>query len=1065
MAIAAALNILIQSPAAQLSADLKKQGLTVNQFANSIKATYGAAASKATDDIDKMTASIGAAFNKQLISVKELAQGTNLLNQAYSYVQAGGESFKAMLADAAAIEKKHSDGTAELLARLAQLDAMYAASKLSAAAYRAELQAMTGVQAKLAATTNLGAGVKALANRTTPQQDFANGKRVADRALTVGAIGNAQHAAEMLRLQNQLNDATGVTAARQAVLADQEQRRNNVVARHNSLMDEANALNITHRTALETLRQRQLHLNAAKATGILTEHAYSAAMREATQQYRAQTSVLGKLGVSMRGLKSAAGIFLNPMFLGAMAVGAAVKVYGDFEHALDNTKSLLGATAAEMGQLTEKASELGRTTVFSAKDAADGMSALAQAGFSVQEIMQSMPGTMNLAAIGEMEVGQAAEVAARIMAGMQIPAKDFSDAVDSIALAASTSVTTVEELGEALKFVGPAAAQAGMQLEEVMASLSVLANAGLSGELGGTSLRNLFLRFSKPSDEAQAAIDQLGLSFQDAAGDMLPLVSIVRQFEEALDGMGDMEKLRLLNTIFKNRGAVAMSALIGAGSGAMQTQLDLQSQRQGVADAMAREKNDNLWGDFEMLTSALSGLVTDATVLGGALRLLTNLLTIAVKSIQFTFQLLKLGVELVVTTVLKSAAYVMSWLDDAEGKRLHRVADEFGGQNILATWEKLLATGSEIGEAFGRGFGAAAESLVGGEDSELRRLQTIKEIQDEALARGQQITVEEAKQLQSQQKLIQSIDERVGKLKDEAEQLLLGADLYELQELRSKGALQADIDRVKEAQKLRDTFKQQGELVNALAESRGKLATAGMTDGQKMLHDLGANAMPSDIRAAHALDENNARLEIANLIRDAMETASKLRGELNGTLVDKYDELLRQARLTAALDGQVTAAEKSDLARLQALLEQNRTLEKQAELRKKNEEELKKNREEMKSTAEDLINKHNPMKAYAEEYVKLKTLLEAGLIDKETFSKARNEARNNATKSAGPTQYAAAIEKGSAAAYSATLPRNNPELDEAKKQTNAIERSNKTLAAINAGVRTLKGDKPAKIPG
>ncbi len=73
------------------------------------------------------------------------------------------------------------------------------------------------------------------------------------------------------------------------------------------------------------------------------------------------------------------------------------------------------------------------------------------------------------------------------------------------------------------------------------------------------------------------------------------------------------------------------------------------------------------------------------------------------------------------------------------------------------------------------------------------------------------------------------------------------------------------------------------------------------------------------------LDENTARFDIQKASRDAMKQASGLRAELESNRpLDKYDELLREARLQAALDLHVSDAEKADLAQLQALLEQNR---------------------------------------------------------------------------------------------------------------------------------------------
>ncbi len=96
----------------------------------------------------------------------------------------------------------------------------------------------------------------------------------------------------MLRLQKQLNDATGATAVAEAA----PQRR---AGSTSTLLVEANALNAKYATVQERLAQEQLRSNASKATGIVTEEAYTAAMAGATAAAAAETSDLAKLGFTM----------------------------------------------------------------------------------------------------------------------------------------------------------------------------------------------------------------------------------------------------------------------------------------------------------------------------------------------------------------------------------------------------------------------------------------------------------------------------------------------------------------------------------------------------------------------------------------------------------------------------------------------------------------------------------------------------------------------------------------------------------------------------------------------
>ncbi|NLE06957.1 MAG: phage tail tape measure protein [Crenarchaeota archaeon] len=62
----------------------------------------------------------------------------------------------------------------------------------------------------------------------------------------------------------------------------------------------------------------------------------------------------------------------------------AVQTSAEFEQSMANAASVSGATGEELEKMTALAREMGKTTVFSASDAADAMYYMASAGYKVE---------------------------------------------------------------------------------------------------------------------------------------------------------------------------------------------------------------------------------------------------------------------------------------------------------------------------------------------------------------------------------------------------------------------------------------------------------------------------------------------------------------------------------------------------------------------------------------------------------------------------------------------------------------------------------------------------------
>src|SRR5690606_2922780 len=170
------------------------------------------------------------------------------------------------------------------------------------------------------------------------------------------------------------------------------------------------------------------------------------------------------------------------------------------------------ATDEEMAILSRTARELGASTVFSASQAAEGMSYLAMAGFSVSEIVDAMPGLLDTAAAAQSGLGVTADIVSNILSGFQLEARETTRVADVLTATFTSSNTTLEMLGDTMSYVAPVAASLGISLEEVAAMTGRLGDVGIQGQRAGTALRAIFTRLAAPTGEAAKILQQLGVA-------------------------------------------------------------------------------------------------------------------------------------------------------------------------------------------------------------------------------------------------------------------------------------------------------------------------------------------------------------------------------------------------------------------------------------------------------------------------------------------------------------------------------------------------------------------------
>jgi len=291
----------------------------------------------------------------------------------------------------------------------------------------------------------------------------------------------------------------------------------------------------------------------------------------------------------------------------SIGLGATVKTAADFESAMSRVGALSGATDTELQKMMDTAQELGRTTAFSATQAAEGMQFLSMAGFKTNEIIAAMPGMLDMAAAAQIDLGRAADISSNILSAFGLQANEMGRVGDVLTKAFTSSNVDLEMLGLTMKYVGPVAKAAGFSLEEMSAAAGILGNAGIQGEQAGTTLRATILRLVKPPKMAAEALDKLGVKINDSNGKMLPMADILEQIQKGMKGMTDAQKTALAGQIAGTEAASGFLALLDAGPASLRKFTGELENAGGTAKKIADKQLDNLNGSLTMLKSATEG--------------------------------------------------------------------------------------------------------------------------------------------------------------------------------------------------------------------------------------------------------------------------------------------------------------------------------------------------------------------------------------------------------------------------------------------------------------------------
>lgn len=331
---------------------------------------------------------------------------------------------------------------------------------------------------------------------------------------------------------------------------------------------------------------------------------------------------LGERTQRMRGMfGSVFGGFVgaNAVMRGIDLVGSGVRsVTTDFLD-LDMAVTSAGARFGDMydrgtrgfTELSAAARKVGADTEHTAAQAASGLTYFAMAGYDAERAMASLPATADFATAANIDFAQATDMATDALGAFRMAGgtaeetgRNLTKIMDQASMASNKANFDLNMWFEAAVEGGNAFAGASQKMETFNAALALMANSGKKGATAGYMLRNMIIRLSSPTAEAQKIMKKLGVSVKDENGNFKDFADILQQFRDGLKGMGTVQSSQILSDVFGARALSGAQILINETDKSFRSMRDTIEDSAGASNNLAEKMRSSLQNRIKKVQSA-----------------------------------------------------------------------------------------------------------------------------------------------------------------------------------------------------------------------------------------------------------------------------------------------------------------------------------------------------------------------------------------------------------------------------------------------------------------------------
>lgn len=351
--------------------------------------------------------------------------------------------------------------------------------------------------------------------------------------------------------------------------------------------------------ATETLSVK-ITANASSFSSALNQ------MNSDLSKMSSQFSGLNKLGDGMKsvGKKLTMGLTVPIAGMGAVSANTAM----NFEAGMNKVSAISGATGKDLDKLSNLAKDMGAKTKFSASESAEALSYMGMAGWKTQDMLNGLPGILNLAAAGGTDLALTSDIVTDGLTALGLTASDTEKFVDIMAATVSNSNTNIELMGETLKYIGPVAGSLGIEMNDLSLAIGLMGNSGIKGSQAGTALRAGLTNLVKPTKEMKVAMEKYGVELVKNSDGSVNLMGTMENLRSTLGGLDQATQAQALATIFGKEAMSGWAAIVNASEGDFNKLQTAISNSDGAAQNMSDTMMKGAQGALTEMKSALEGV-------------------------------------------------------------------------------------------------------------------------------------------------------------------------------------------------------------------------------------------------------------------------------------------------------------------------------------------------------------------------------------------------------------------------------------------------------------------------
>ncbi len=348
----------------------------------------------------------------------------------------------------------------------------------------------------------------------------------------------------------------------------------------------------------------------------------------------------------------------------------------EFEYANSRLSAILGTTSNQIKELTLDAKRLGATTKYTASEATELQIELAKLGFTRKEILDATESILRFAQATGAELGEAASLTGAALRMFNADTRETERYVSAMAVATTKSALSFSYLATALPIVGPVAKAFNFSIEDTLALVGKLADAGFDASMSATATRNILLNLA----------DTNGILAKSLGGPVRTLPELVAGLQKLKEQGVDLNSTLEMTD---KRSVAAFNAFLTAADKIVPLREQITGVDGELAD-MAHTMEDNVKGSINSLSSAWEALMLTFYNSRGTMKGILDFLARGIRNTAEQFKSLEEKEQEAIQNAIRNQRELSS-----EFKIEERYINE-----IKEAWQGYMDSGMSSTEAF-----------------------------------------------------------------------------------------------------------------------------------------------------------------------------------------------------------------------------------------------------------------------------------------------------------------------------------------------------------------------------